>query len=772
MGDTNIRNFENILSVLLPMSVSAGIGGLALQLIGGNLVMPVLLLFWLAGIIAVHCIMQAGERRRKIAAIAALALAVLYVVITFPLFKAGLAVVLNDAIDSFQQIRPKNYTSFYVGDVSIVLCKTLFMAWVSAAFGAYVTAACRRGKKIHLILTILAWLVIVTVFYSVLSPAWVTASAVSVMLWAFHCHTARRAKRAQDAAPGDTALTARVIVIALAVCFIFNLAWPQEEYRKGRLAEKAEALAADIIDDVRYGGEKDSGMPEGKVYEAGSLKLIDEDVLKITMEEPDSYYLRGFVGETYENSQWKQLSGEALYHSINMFYWLHNDGFFGENQLANAASIGEDVEESLMKVENIGASRKYIYAPYEIASESSLLDTDEAGDSRIKAKGLMGETSYTLSVVPNQVRRYRQLSVELADAAAQGKAEQYIKNESYYNEFVYENYTEVPQAISSLLYEYLGEYVVAGGESHFDYQLAKQNIIYFMTEKMEYSEEASQTGKDVDFILNFLEGTKKGYDVHFASAAVMMFRYYGIPARYVEGYLITKDDVAGLSGEATLTIDGTHAHAWVEYYHDGLGWLPFEVTPTYLNVMESSDRLQDISGLLGQAEGVNKSIEEQEEEEVDTPDGIQSFWIKHKLVILLVTMSLLIAVLIGLFILWLVRERRKTAARIASFDDEEEAKAIESIFSYTVDLLLAWGLKPEKGHLQTQEDEIARLLERDCHDEYAQVIETVQEARYSRHVIEAGAREKVRSFKDEIRSKMFGEAGFIRRLKYKYMYFL
>lgn len=40
-----------------------------------------------------------------------------------------------------------------------------------------------------------------------------------------------------------------------------------------------------------------------------------------------------------------------------------------------------------------------------------------------------------------------------------------------------------------------------------------------------------------DFVNKFLNETKKGYCTHFASAAVLMFRYMGIPARYVEGYV-------------------------------------------------------------------------------------------------------------------------------------------------------------------------------------------------------------------------------------------
>ena len=54
--------------------------------------------------------------------------------------------------------------------------------------------------------------------------------------------------------------------------------------------------------------------------------------------------------------------------------------------------------------------------------------------------------------------------------------------------------------------------------------------------------------------------------------------YYGIPARYVEGYLITPQDVEGKQAGDTIEIPGTNGHAWTEIYVDGLGWIPLEMT--------------------------------------------------------------------------------------------------------------------------------------------------------------------------------------------------
>ncbi len=76
-----------------------------------------------------------------------------------------------------------------------------------------------------------------------------------------------------------------------------------------------------------------------------------------------------------------------------------------------------------------------------------------------------------------------------------------------------------------------------------------------------------------DFALWFLEESDTGYCIHFASAATVLLRAAGIPCRYVTGYLVSAQ--AGQSVE----VQRHNAHAWVECYIDGIGWVPLEPTP-------------------------------------------------------------------------------------------------------------------------------------------------------------------------------------------------
>ena len=75
-----------------------------------------------------------------------------------------------------------------------------------------------------------------------------------------------------------------------------------------------------------------------------------------------------------------------------------------------------------------------------------------------------------------------------------------------------------------------------------------------------------------NIIIAFLDEYKEGVCRHYASAATMLFRTLGIPARYVEGYAVQTT-----AGEY-VPITAMQGHAWVEVYVGGVGWMMVEVT--------------------------------------------------------------------------------------------------------------------------------------------------------------------------------------------------
>jgi transglutaminase-like putative cysteine protease len=76
-------------------------------------------------------------------------------------------------------------------------------------------------------------------------------------------------------------------------------------------------------------------------------------------------------------------------------------------------------------------------------------------------------------------------------------------------------------------------------------------------------------------LVNFVTQTRAGYCQYFAGAMALMLRYLGIPSRVAVGFA---GAAYSASRHAWLVTD-TDAHAWVEVWFKGYGWVPFDPTP-------------------------------------------------------------------------------------------------------------------------------------------------------------------------------------------------
>ncbi|MFB2573276.1 transglutaminaseTgpA domain-containing protein [Micrococcus sp. IITD107] len=101
---------------------------------------------------------------------------------------------------------------------------------------------------------------------------------------------------------------------------------------------------------------------------------------------------------------------------------------------------------------------------------------------------------------------------------------------------------------------------------------------HFQSGTYRYSETApvdeGYDGTGIEITEQFLQA-QSGYCIHFASAMALMARSLDVPARIVVGYAPTGADADGVH-----RVEAGSAHAWPELYIYGLGWVPFEPTPT------------------------------------------------------------------------------------------------------------------------------------------------------------------------------------------------
>jgi transglutaminase-like putative cysteine protease len=91
--------------------------------------------------------------------------------------------------------------------------------------------------------------------------------------------------------------------------------------------------------------------------------------------------------------------------------------------------------------------------------------------------------------------------------------------------------------------------------------------------RLTYARGATDVGIEVEEVL----AQGKGVCQDYAHVAVALCRSQGIPARYVSGYLFTRDDATGEDVDDGDVVD-VQTHAWFEAAVPGFGWLALDPT--------------------------------------------------------------------------------------------------------------------------------------------------------------------------------------------------
>jgi transglutaminase-like putative cysteine protease len=74
-------------------------------------------------------------------------------------------------------------------------------------------------------------------------------------------------------------------------------------------------------------------------------------------------------------------------------------------------------------------------------------------------------------------------------------------------------------------------------------------------------------------LVDFVAGHRAGYCQHFAGAMALMLRMLGVPARVAVGF------TSGRWADGVWDVADSDAHAWVEAWFAGYGWVTFDPTP-------------------------------------------------------------------------------------------------------------------------------------------------------------------------------------------------
>lgn len=381
----------------------------------------------------------------------------------------------------------------------------------------------------------------------------------------------------------------RFAVLVLPVCALFlvliSALFPQDTYTHPQWAADAYTRLTDLgvrLSDRLFSEESAApGTGAGTAAAAsatvdlggaGPLQYTGKTVLRIAVEVPGRVYLKGFSTAVYRENSWRQLASN-VYHQFSAasdIDWadISQPAYFPF--FTNALSAAP----YRIEVENVAASDDLVYFPSQLVPGSQ--------DASIKNASFVEDICLT----PENDARSHTFYYYRPDDLLRGselRAQEAHQAENLYRDFAARQYLGVPDgfedAIASWwedaqpLYEAYSPSVSAIPELYRQRIAAAWTVAYLLDQTAQYDAQSAAVPAGEDFVCYFLTQSRRGYCMHFASAATLLLRSIGIPARYVSGYAITADQ------PGTIEAPDSAAHAWVEIYLDGYGWHPVEVTP-------------------------------------------------------------------------------------------------------------------------------------------------------------------------------------------------
>lgn len=298
----------------------------------------------------------------------------------------------------------------------------------------------------------------------------------------------------------------------------------------------------------------------------------------------ESIYLRGFVGKTYTGSQWKSCEDQLL------------EDFLRSNKRDSQDNISllHNIPFDAVKKQNSSLyemtlspafSASYSYLPWGVQIPDNL----ETGESNELKKPFSKSVSF--SGIPLALS-----DAQILESPALSSRKAVI--EKLYHSYVTKHYLEVPKNRLSALSEEIQKLPVFQSmpkqPSVSQIQDAAREIQTFLWEHASYSLNLEPLPFGNEFVEDFLFRQHQGFCIHFATAGTLLFRMYGIPARYVSGYVIHPQDLQATdSGSYTCQITDASAHAWTEIYVGKGGWIPVEVTPAASDTAASIPQNQE-----------------------------------------------------------------------------------------------------------------------------------------------------------------------------------
>ena len=181
------------------------------------------------------------------------------------------------------------------------------------------------------------------------------------------------------------------------------------------------------------------------------------------------------------------------------------------------------------------------------------------------------------------------------------------------NKAFMDEYTQLPETLPNRVRELAVE--LTSGEKNW-YRKTKAIEEYLQGSAFSYSlQDVALPSENEDYVDQFLFQTMVGYCNNFSTSMVVLLRSLDIPARWVKGYT-EGQYLAYADGMYEYEVTNNDAHAWVEVYFPLVGWVTFDPTPGFSNVIDyyynEEESVEEIAANVGitQTENLDDSEED------------------------------------------------------------------------------------------------------------------------------------------------------------------
>jgi len=486
----------------------------------------------------------------------------------------------------------------------------------------------------------------------------------------------------------------------------------------------------------------------------------------------DDYYLRGIVRTDYTGKGWS-VSSDSYRNQKKLFRRLT-----AANRMPQTIFHSGHIDE--LRIQNgkfpvvhctvhAAGNEKVNYLPYQ-----SVLDagTQYRYDTEIE---LESPLQYNFWLMNNASVDWEEFSRHSAPSDDPDIAE--------YERFVQKHYLKVPD--NSAMQRVREGFEPYMPDSNASLKEKLDEIRIYLWDNAEYSLSAPVTPENYDFVEYFLRGSHEGYCAHYASAAVLLCRMCGIPARYCQGYVMTTANFyAGKTSEDyEIAVPDRQAHAWAEIYVEGYGWIPYEFTESVRELWHRAP--QEPAGTTSDAGSVTTTSTTTATTVTTTGASSASSattsasgsasatgtkteqavrrttakWLKP--VAAAVLLLLLIAFAVWCYVKY---HRHVLRKRSRAMHDTDPNRAGDAAYSFLLKLLEIQGIEQRR----LTHEQFAEKAEKECRllpaGRLKQAVSSQQEAVFSRNGITAQQAETMRKTALLLAKKMYAEAKPLKKL--------